>query len=248
MLWLKTVGVMIILLLVKPLLIQADELSIGLGGGFQTSPYRGYDDQFSALPLIHYESQYFYVRGLAAGVKLLDYNGHEVSAGLSYDFHQFRAKDSDQAFMKKLRSRHASLNADLGYSLNGQYGTAGLIINQDISGHSNGQTIDAFYNYGLDFGRLHLRPGLGLKWESEKKLKYYYGVSRAESAVSGLPAYSPKSAVTPYLSLAADFKLADSWSVTAGAKVQFLSDEIKDSPMVDDSKTVGGYLGLKYAF
>lgn len=238
----------IVSILICPALSQAGDFSLGLGAGYRSSPYKSYDGQVFPAPFIHYEGERFYWRGLSGGIKLLNTGGHELSAGLLYDLQSFRAKDSDDPALKQLRNRQASVNVLISYLRYGDYGTAGVIFSQDISGHSKGRGLDAFYQYSFDLGKLYLKPGVGLRWESAEKLKYYYGVSRSESLRSGLSGYEPESALSPYLSLDAGFTLTEAWSLAAGAELHFLSGEVKDSPMVDAPSVVGGHLGLKYSF
>ena len=54
---------------------------------------------------------------------------------------------------------------------------------------------------------------VGVIWASEKFNKYYYGITAAESARSGLAAYTPDSSTTGYVRLFADYTFDDHLSV-----------------------------------
>ena len=56
------------------------------------------------------------------------------------------------------------------------------------------------------------------------------------------------SGISPFMSLEADWRFADNWSVMAAGNVLFLSKEVKDSPMVDESQIFNVTVGLKYTF
>ncbi|STJ52438.1 putative scaffolding protein [Escherichia coli] len=46
----------------------ASELSIGAGAAYNESPYRGYNENTKAIPLISYEGDTFYVRQTTLGL------------------------------------------------------------------------------------------------------------------------------------------------------------------------------------
>ena len=227
---------------------QAGELTIGAMGAYASSPYKDYDDRFLPIPLVSYEDERFFVRGAGAGVHIWKDATHELSVGLSYLPHEFDNGRTDDRRLKKLDNRHAGLNVDLLYQMKGEWGAASLKVSRDIIGNSDGFSGDLAYRYPLVYGKLSVNPGVGVVWESEKQLDYYYGVSDRESRKSGLKSYDPGNGFSPYLSLNAGYALTENWSLTAGGKITFLSSEIKDSPMVDDSYRVEAFVGVAYSF
>lgn len=96
-------------------------------------------------------------------------------------------------------------------------------------------------------GGLTLTPGIGVGWNSENQNEYYYGVSRHESARSGLRSYDPESSWNPYLELSANYNFLGNWSVYGTARYTRLSDEVTDSPMVDKSWTGLISTGVTYS-
>lgn len=46
---------------------MADDFSVGAGAVFNESPYKGYNENVSAAPLISYEGEHFYVRQTTGG-------------------------------------------------------------------------------------------------------------------------------------------------------------------------------------
>ena len=54
--------------------------------------------------------------------------------------------------------------------------------------------------YRYTNGGLTVTPGIGVQWNSENQNEYYYGVSRKESARSGLRGYNPNDSWSPYRS------------------------------------------------
>ena len=231
-----------------PSAVKAGDFSVGAGGGFSSSPYKGHDDSIMPFPLVFYEGERFFVRGLGAGVHIWKGDNQEISAGLSYSFFHFDPDSTDDDQLGRLDERYATATIDLLYRLRTQWGTASLKVSRDILGHSDGFTADASYRLPFSVGRVRLTPGVGVQWASQEQLDYYFGVSSRESQKSGLAEYSPSNAFSPYLSLDAGYSLTESWSLGAGAQVVFLNDEIKDSPMVDSSELLIMSVSAKYTF
>lgn len=63
-------------------------------------------------------------------------------------------------------------------------------------------------------GGFTLTPGIGVAWSSQKQNDYYYGVSRRESARSGLKRYKADDGWAPYLEVSANYTFASNWGFT----------------------------------
>jgi outer membrane protein len=87
-----------------------------------------------------------------------------------------------------------------------------------------------------------------MEYSSENYNDYYYGVSRKEARRSGLNSYDADDGWSPYLELTASYKFAADWNVYATGRYHRLSDEVKDSPMVDKSWTGLMSMGVTYSF
>ena len=227
---------------------SAADVSVGLGGFWQSSPYKGHDDTFLPVPLVHYEGERFYVRGLDAGVHLWKNENHEISFGIAYASLAFDSGKTDDRRLERLNDRYSTLNAYLQYGLKTDYGRAGVRVLRDVIGNSDAFSAEAYYKYPFMLGPVYLSPGAGIRWESKEQLDYYYGISSRESRKSGLDAYTPSGGVSPFLSLEAVWRFAENWSLMASGRVAFLSKEITDSPMVDDKQIFTTTIGLKYTF
>lgn len=62
----------------------ASELSIGAGAAYNESPYRGYNENTKAIPLISYEGDSFYVRQTTLGFILSQSEKNELSLTASW--------------------------------------------------------------------------------------------------------------------------------------------------------------------
>lgn len=245
---LKSIAALLAAIMCLPVLAAGADISVGAGGAFSSSPYKRHDDSMLPVPLITYEGERFYVRGASAGIHVWKEGQQTVSLGASYSWLHFNPGDTSDPRLRRLDKRYSTVMADLSYTLATQWGVGRVKLSRDILGHSDAFTGDASYRYPFHIGELTLSPGAGVQWASEKQADYYFGVSTGEARKSGLDRYDPNDSFSPYLMLDARYRLSPQWSVMAGGQVLFLSDEIKNSPMVDTDHTTSVMVGMQYSF
>lgn len=225
-------------------------INIGVAGMFITSPYKQHDSTLFPFPMIHIEAKHVYVRGLSAGALLWtdDNELNELSVGIAAGLQHFDNDSTNNAQLAHLHDRHMTLDGYAQYILRSQVGHIGVRLSHDILGNADGFLFNAYYKIPIPLGNVILTPGFGFNFETEDRAEYYYAVSHSESASSGLSYYSPSGAFTPYASIEASVKVNDLVNVFASGNVNFLSNEIKDSPMVDENNIYGITLGVTYSF
>lgn len=225
-----------------------NKFSLGAGVGVLETPYKDYDREVVPVPVITYEGDDFWFRGLGGGYYLWNDESDKLSITAYYSPFEFKPKDSDDRQLRQLDKRKATLMAGLSYVHNTQYGFLRTSLAGDTLDNSNGISWDLAWLYRYTNGGLTLTPGIGLEWSSENMNEYYYGVSGKESRRSGLDRYNPDSDWSPYLELTASYKLTDAWSVYGAGRYTHLSSEVKDSPMVDKSWAGALSAGVTYSF
>ncbi len=225
-----------------------NQWSLGAGVGVLNSPYKDYDRDVYPVPVITYEGDNFWFRGLGGGYYLWNDTADKLSIMAYYDPMHFKPGDSDDWRLKQLDKRKSSLMAGLSYVHNTQYGFLRTSLAGDTLDNSNGYIWDLAWLYRYTNGGLTLTPGIGVDYSSENYNDYYYGVSRRESNRSGLDRYSADDGWNPYLELSASYKFANDWNVYGTGRYSRLSDEIKDSPMVDKSWAGAFSVGVTYSF
>ena len=222
--------------------------SLGAGVGVLESPYKDYDREVRPVPVITYESDNFWFRGLGGGYYLWNDESDKLSIMAYYSPFEFQPKDSGDWQLRQLDKRKATMMAGLSYIHNTPYGFLRTSLAGDTLDKSNGISWDLAWLYRYTNGGLTLTPGIGVEWSSENLNDYYYGVSRQESRRSGLDRYEADSDWSPYLELSASYKLTDDWSVYGLGRYTHLASEIKDSPMVDKSWAGAFSAGVTYSF
>ena len=193
------------------------KFSLGAGVGVVEHPYKDYDTDVYPVPVINYEGDNFWFRGLGGGYYLWNDATDKLSITAYWSPLYFKAKDSGDHQMRHLDDRKSIV-------------------------------WDMAWLYRYTNGGLTVTPGIGVQWNSENQNEYYYGVSRKESARSGLRGYNPNDSWSPYLELSASYNFLGDWSVYGTARYTRLSDEVTDSPMVDKSWTGLISTGITYKF
>ena len=226
----------------------ANQWSVGAGVGVINSPYKQYDRDLYPVPVVTYEGDKFWFRGLGGGYYLWNDQTDKLSVMAYYSPLHFKPGDSDSHALRQLDKRRSTAMAGLSYVHNTQYGFLRTALAADVLDNSNGFVGDVAWLYRYSNGGLTLTPGIGVEYSSENQNDYYYGVSGDESRRSGLKRYDADDSWNPYLELTASYKFASDWNVYAATRYTRLGDEIKDSPMVDKSWTGLFSTGVTYSF
>lgn len=226
----------------------ASELSIGAGAAYNESPYRGYNENTKAIPLISYEGDSFYVRQTTLGFILSQSEKNELSLTASWMPLEFDPADNDDYAMQQLDKRDSTAMAGVAWYHHERWGTVKASAAADVLDNSNGWVGELSYFRVLPVGRLAIIPALGVYYYDDSFNRYYYGVSRAESRRSGLAQWSPGSSWMPYVGLTMKYPLTNNLMLTANASYSVLPDEIKNSPMVDRDGSFTVLTGVTWRF
>lgn len=226
----------------------AADVSLGVGALGSTSVYRGDDSHVYPFPMLNYESERFYFRGLGGGYYLWNDGENQLSLTAYYLPLGFKPGDNDDARMQQLDKRRGTLMAGAAYRHLAEWGEIRTVLAGDTLDYSNGIIWDTAYLYHFTMGDLNITPGIGASWFSENMNRYYYGVSSQESTRSGFSRYRPGDGWSPYVELSANYRLTPNWSVWAVGRYIRLSDETKDSPIVDSSYSAVMGAGVSYRF
>ncbi|WP_434778709.1 MipA/OmpV family protein [Neisseria sp. Ec49-e6-T10] len=229
-------------------IVYAEGLSIGGGVLFEEPAYRDYDTQIYPMPVINYDSRYFFFKGASAGVYAVHTETDQLYAQVAYLPTRFKASKTDHQALKQLDDRKASVMAGLGYTHKAGWGNIHTRALADISGHSKGVIADVSYGYPFQFDKFYIEPSVGVQWQNSKHNNYYYGVSDQESQRSGLNHYSANSGSTPYLAVNAHYSFYKNWQAFVTGRYTRLSNSIKDSPMTEGSSRNMIGIGILYHF
>lgn len=221
---------------------------LGLGVGFSSELYHDYDRKILPMPLINYESNSFYFNGLGGGVYLLKDQQNELALNAYYLPMSFDPDDTDNRAMKLLDKRKSTMMAGIRYKHSADWGVIKAAFSADTLGNNEGLLADMSYSYPFHLNQFTISAGAGVLWASKKYNQYYFGVSNAESARSGLNSYKPGDSWSPYIEMTVHHKIDNNWSASLAGRITQLSDEVKDSPMVSRSYNSTMFVGVSYNF
>ncbi|MDR0805811.1 MAG: MipA/OmpV family protein [Enterobacteriaceae bacterium] len=222
--------------------------SVGASAAVEMYPYKGIDTDVRPFPMINYDGDRFYVRGIGAGVYLWKDASDQVSLDAYYSPLRFRPNKSDDHQMKQLDKRRATVMGGATYRHIASWGTIRTSVSADMLDNNDGFRADGAYFYPVNLGDWKLTPGIGMSWNSSDFNDYYYGVSGHEARRSGMRQYSASSSWSPYAELTANYKLASNWNTFVSGRYTQLDNEIKDSPMVNQSYSALFVTGVNYSF
>ena len=230
-----------------------------LGAAIRTRPaYDGSKSQVDDIvPVVRYYGQPLFARttqGILEGG--LQWNiGSGVTAGFQVAYEEGRDA-SESAFLRNLSFNDdvdpgASIGAHIEWE--GKAGPAPLLLL-------------ARYRQNMDSDRgaiLDLRGSVGVygansvvvalfaeaSWASSDELAAFYGVSAAQSAATGLPAYQPGSGFKhAAVGVIASYDFARHWSLVGSVQSRWLQGDASESPLAERSRNNYANAGIAYRF
>lgn len=95
-------------------------------------------------------------------------------------------------------------------------------------------------------GRHSVIASLGLNWQSEEVLHYYYGIGEEEADINNR--YRATDGISKIIRMDWNYKLTNNWDLRVLASVRHLPDAISASPLVNDNKVITAFVGGVYHF
>jgi outer membrane protein len=225
---------------------QAGKWGLGVVAESHQAPLKGADRiDTGVLPFFYYEGDSLTVDFQEISYKLLDLDKFELAALGRIRFQGYDPEDSPE--LEGMDERDPTFDAGLRLAYGGRWGNVSLSAVTDVTDNHNGQEVTATYGISFQNGRWTIEPSVGLSWQSENLVDYYYGV-RSSEARSGRPAYTGHSATNVLAGLNASFKITRHFFTFAGTEYRYLGNSIRTSPVIKKEYEAGGYVGFLYRF
>ncbi len=227
---------------------SAADLSLGVQGEANALPWRNYKTTWSALPYVGYDNAHWYVDGLDAGVYAVNDGVNQLKARLFYLDMEFDPKRSHASRMRELDNRHATMMGGVSYQRITPVGAFRAELSTDTLGESNGLLGTLAWAGQVSLTGVDIYPEAGVDWLNAQQARYYYGISREEASRSGMSAYSPGQAFSPWLAVAADWHVTSHLHFYLQPRITFLPAPLRHSPMVSQSHFWTLNSGLVWTF
>lgn len=225
------------------------ELLFGAGVASYLNPQKGLEAKTLAFPMISYTGDRLSFQFTTLSYRLASFGDVEVNALASVRSQGYSSNDSH--YLHGMKDREDTLDGGLGLNWKG----INLSVSHDMLSTHKGSEVSLSYNHGFDLGKLQLSVGGGVNWQSKELTNYYYGVNTLEEehlVVDGKSfhrsAYHVKSDCIPKANMFMRYALTDSWSLISGAEINFLPNNISDSPIVDGNVSWGAFAGIAHSF
>lgn len=213
--------------------------TLGIAAVVNDSPYAGEGTRIIPIPLIGFQGEHFFVRGLSFGWQFVENDSFELAAVAKGELDGFKVKDLGRSELaahgidyRLLEDRDSGLDLGLSAKWKGGFGELEMEILADATDTSGGQEVSLQYSYGFEVGKGQLGPNVSAKWLSEDTANYYYGTLDTEVA-RGVVDYKPGSVIIPSVGVSYFRPIGGKWSLMGFAKYDLLPDEITESPLIE---------------
>lgn len=224
-----------------PLRIDGD---IGLASYYTSSIIRGNTDHAQILPYGNFDYGRFFMRIDTLGIRTLKlgYGYLEIAARFSQDGFSAGANN-----LNGIGDRHTSIPLGMGSMQITPIGAFFINAFHDIN-KSGGNLLEAIYVAELDTPQVTFYPLAGAEYQSSNYVRYYYGISSQEAALSQYAAYQPNGAFNPLLGLMIDARLTDEYHLNFYLRRKWLDNAIQSAPIVDQRTMDTAFVALSYRY
>ena len=222
-------------------------IGVGLGVIARTSPYRDYDGGvYRVIPAIVYNGERFQVFGPIIQFGLVGSGKLRLAATGRYRIGAYEEDGSD--FLSGMGDRKDTFMA--GIALSAELpGGVGLSTgyNHDVLDEIGGGEFSIKLNKSFQVGVFRLSPNIGLNWLSSELSNHDFGVPSSK-ATPLRPAYSIDSALSVEGGLGVFIEITQDWLLALNTSVEFLDNDVIDSPIVSEDYIVKGLAFINYVF
>jgi MipA family protein len=211
-----------------------------------SNPYRGGDFVVRAFPSLSFVGERLFLVGPRGGLNL--YRSPWLNVNLNAEFKFAGDAFEDQPFLAGMEKRRDTVMSGFDASLRalGPWRVE-LSAQTDVLDRHNGQQVDLSFSRNWRGRQWSIAPGAGVVWRSSSYNDYYFGV-RENEATADRPAYDPGDSIELLARVFGRYEFNDRWSLLASLRLEFLSEDVQDSPIVDKEQVIASFIGFNYAF
>ncbi|MBF0522529.1 MAG: MipA/OmpV family protein [Candidatus Omnitrophica bacterium] len=225
---------------------EAQSNYFGLVALTTSSPYKDVSTKVWPVPIISWHSKdgKFFVEGKESGYQVLKYQDLTLDAILrprlmGYD-------DNDATVLNGMKDRKWSIDGGLRLAWNipdsGNISVETSLVTDLLSEHQ-GQEAEIAVAKKFKGDIFVLKPKIGLRWQSQNLVDYYYGVQSTEATASRRT-YEPSSSLNSFANLSFDMGVSKNWVMATMLEYEQLGSAIRNSPIVEKHGILTGLLGL----
>lgn len=217
----------------------AKQWDVGLAVTASQSPFVGGDTQLGAKPVL-LDSSGFDIPGPALALLKAPRAHYYIGVGLD-DWDHERGGSAE---LKDMHELDRAINLRVGGAWKVLNGVTLFDLAQDMTAHK-GTQLKARYTFNPEPYQATFRPYGEVQWLSDKVTDYYVGV-KADEAKADRPAYQADAAFALKAGIEVQQPLSPKLTLVGDAAITAYDSQISDSPIIERSSIMSGYLGLRY--
>lgn len=222
-------------------------LGVGVGAISRSSPYRDYDGGVTqVIPAITYNGERLQVLGPNVSFGLVGTGKLRLAAAGTYRLGVYEEDDSD--YLKGMGDRDSTFMAGLALQAELPMGLdLALSYQHDVLDRIGGGQARVAIDKSFQLGTFRFSPEVGVNWLAQDLADYDFGVAQRK-ATAERPAYRVDSVFTVDVGIGMLYEITTEWLLVMNVAVEFLDNEITDSPIVDEDYVVKGFFAVNYVF
>lgn len=229
----------------------SSQWSAGIASISPTRPYIGSDNDLKFFPIVTYEGERLTWRGPFLSYKLLGTKRNEPSWSLVLNLSPNQLDSEDNKELQGIEDRDFSVLAGVAYTHPFDFATFRVAVETDISGQHDGQRLVLGLQRPIakhPQRKWLVNVGVEVELLTDNYVDYYFGVSALEEANSGFSRYQAEQVVQPSVTVGGYYQFTSRWMLVSNVSLQMLASDIKESPIVNRSSAVNGFVGVVYTF
>jgi outer membrane protein len=220
-------------------------VGLGVGAIGRSSPYRDYDGSVTqVIPAITYNGDRLQILGPNVSYGIAGTGRLRLALAGTYRLGVYDEDDSD--YLEGMGDRDNTFMAGLALQAELPMGfDLALSYQHDALDRIGGGEARVAVDKSFQLGTVRLSPELGVNWISQDIADYDFGVPQ-DKATPDRPAYRLDSTFTADVGMAVLYEITTDWLIVMNVAVEFLDDEITDSPIVEEDYVVKGFIAINY--
>ncbi len=225
---------------------KKETLSIGAGLYLQTQPYKDVNTLKLPSPVIFFDNSLLYIRWTRVGLYFLGEKQDNYAWAFSFTAmpRTYGYTSDDIVSMKE---RESSWEGGLSFSGKIDNSYMEIMLLTDILDREKSFVIKTDIGYDFKIDKFSFYPSINLTYQSKEFINYYYGVTQQEKTTFR-DIYLPDGGLQIGIQTFINYPFTDTLATLINLKIDRLSDEAIDSPIVNEKYIYSGLLSLMYSF
>lgn len=225
---------------------KKQKLTIGAGTYIQTQPYKNVNSMITPTPVIFFDNSIAYIRWTRVGVYFLGDKQDDYAWGLSLTA-QPRVYGYESSDIEGMDERKDTWEGGLAFSASRDKAYIEIMALTDLLDRHESWLVKTELGYDFKIANFSIYPSLIFIYQSSDFLDYYYGVKKSEE-LGSRKEYVANAGFQLGTQAYVQYPLSKNFSALFNLRIDKISKQATDSPIVDEDYIYSGLLSLIYTF